>query len=100
MDEVDENHAQGEVASGSGGPEAVPTEGAPNPEGSVPSKGKDERGEGDVVDGRQLRKYKRVDQTTGDFTELWSISTHKQKRRQSRSTNRAYRPPNTNPSYG
>ena len=50
VDEEEENPEQAEIASGSGGPYAVQAKEAPNPEGSVPEKGKDERGDGDVID--------------------------------------------------
>ena len=55
--EDEENPEQEEVASGSGGPDAVPAEEALNTKVSVPTKGSDERGKGDVADGRKVRKH-------------------------------------------
>ena len=56
--EEEENSEQDGVASGSGGPDAVPAEETPHPEGSTPARGSDERGKGEVVDGRTVRRYR------------------------------------------
>ncbi len=56
--EEEENSERDGVASGSGGPDAAPFEEAPHPKGLVHARGSDERGKGEVVDGRKVRKYK------------------------------------------
>ncbi len=101
VDEEEENPKQGEVASGSGGPEASPAEEAPNPEGSVPSKGNDERGEEGVIDGRKVRKHKGSTRPPGISPELWVVSTPKQNKRDNRDQRKEHRGcPSANSSDG
>ena len=75
--EDEENFQQDEVASGSGGPDAAPAEEAPHPKGSTPAGGSDERGKGEVVDGRKVRKYKGSTRPPGIMPEFWQRATLK-----------------------
>ena len=80
VEEEEENPEQEEVASGSVGSDSAQADEAPFPEGSVPSEGKDERGEGGVIDGRKVRRYEGSTRPPGISPELWSISTPRQKK--------------------
>ena len=78
--EEEENPERGEVASGSGGPDAAPVEEAPNPEGPTPARGSDERGKGEVVDGRNVRKYRGSTRPPEIMPELWQCANPKDKK--------------------
>ena len=78
--EEEESSERGEVASGSGGPDAAPVEEAPYPEGPTPARGSDERGKGEVVDGRKVRKCKGSTRPPGIMPEFWQCAIPKDKK--------------------
>ena len=74
VDEEEES-PDGEVASDSRGPDPVEAKEAPNPEEPSPSNGRDERGEGEVIDGIKVRRYKGSTRLPGISPQVWAVST-------------------------
>ncbi len=79
--EEEENSERDGVASGARGSDAAPAEEAPHAEGLVPARGSDERGKGEVFDGRKVRKYKGSTRPPGIMLEFLQFAIPKDKQK-------------------